>query len=67
MGKLTDEQVENWRKVLTSILGPYALIMPRENVQAIRDKMESEQHLAQQTSRLSSDTSELIDDERHDP
>lgn len=28
-GKLSDEQIENWRKVLVSVLGPYALIARR--------------------------------------
>lgn len=37
---LTDEQVENWRKILCVTLGPYALIAPREQIQAIRDKMQ---------------------------
>jgi len=37
---LTDEQIDNWRKVLSMSLGPYALIMPKEEVQAIRDKMQ---------------------------
>ena len=35
---LTDEQVENWRKVLLGMIGPYALIMPREDIQAFREK-----------------------------
>ena len=39
--KLTPEQIENWRKVLSMTLGPYALIMPDEEVQAMRDKMQS--------------------------
>ena len=37
---LTDEQIENWRKVLSMTLGPYALIMPKEDVQKMRDKMQ---------------------------
>lgn len=36
---LTDEQVENWRKVLLSLLGPYARLMTREQIQAYRDRM----------------------------
>ena len=38
--KLTDEQIENWRKVLSTTLGPYALIMPKEEVQKMKDKMQ---------------------------
>ena len=38
--KLSDEQIENWRKTLCGMIGPYALIMPKEEVQAIRDKMQ---------------------------
>jgi hypothetical protein len=40
--QLTDEQIENWRKVLCGILGPYALIMTREQIQAFRDKMQKD-------------------------
>lgn len=40
-GKLTDEQVANWRKVMCSVLGPWALIMPREDVERLRDKMQA--------------------------
>lgn len=37
---LSKEQIENWRKVLCHQLGPYALIMPEEQIQAIRDRMQ---------------------------
>ena len=40
-GRLTDAQVENWRKVLLGTLGPYALMMTREQIQAYRDRMQS--------------------------
>ena len=39
--KLSDEQVKHWREVLSMTLGPYAFIMPREDVQKMRDKMQS--------------------------
>ena len=42
MSELTDEQVKNWREVLCATLGPYALLMPREQVQAFRDKMQTQ-------------------------
>lgn len=38
---MTDEQVENWRKVLLFILGPYARLMTREQIQAYRDLMQA--------------------------
>jgi len=37
---LTDYQVENWRPILYRLLGPYALIMTRDEVQAIKDLMQ---------------------------
>jgi len=40
--EMTDEQIENFRTVLVGRLGPYALLMPKEKVQAIRDRMQSE-------------------------
>lgn len=40
--QLTDEQVAHWRQILITIVGPYALHMPREQVQAFRDKMQAQ-------------------------
>lgn len=37
---LTDQQIENWRKILSFQFGPYALFMPREMVQNFRDRMQ---------------------------
>lgn len=37
---LTTEQVENWRKVLSGMIGPYALIMPTTHVEAFRKRMQ---------------------------
>lgn len=31
--KLTDEQVENWRKILLKIIGQFALVAPREEIE----------------------------------
>ena len=31
--KLTPEQIQNWRKVLVGMFGPYALLMPDAEVQ----------------------------------
>ncbi len=41
-GQLSDKQIENWRKVLFLSLGPYALIMPKNEIQKIHDKMQSD-------------------------
>lgn len=41
MEQLTDEQVENWRKVLYYQFGAYAMIMPKEDVQTYHDKMQA--------------------------
>jgi len=40
--KLSDQQVENWRRSLSLTFGPYAYIMPREQVQAFRDRMQAD-------------------------
>lgn len=40
-GKLTPEQIKNWRNVLAGMIGPYALLMPDEDVQAARDAAQS--------------------------
>jgi hypothetical protein len=37
---LTDEQIENWRKALCISIGPYALIMPKEEVQKLHDVLQ---------------------------
>jgi len=39
---LTPEQIKNWRNVLLGMIGPYALLMPDAEVQAMRDKLQSE-------------------------
>lgn len=38
---MTDEQIENWRRVLFQMIGPYAFFMPREHIQAYRDRMQA--------------------------
>jgi len=38
--ELSDEQVENWRRILAMTLGPYAYMMPKAEVQKMRDKMQ---------------------------
>jgi len=39
MDDLTKEQIENWRKMLVGQIGPWALMMPDEEVQALKDRM----------------------------
>ena len=39
--QLTAEQIKNWRTVLVMTLGPYALIMPDEQVLAMRNKFQA--------------------------
>jgi len=38
--KLTPEQIKNWRSVLLTLVGPWALMMPDEDVQRMRDEMQ---------------------------
>ena len=38
---LTDEQIKNWRITLSIQYGPYAMVMPREQIQILRDKMQA--------------------------
>jgi len=38
--KLTSEQIENWRKVLVGVFGPYAMVMSNEQIQDYRDRMQ---------------------------
>ena len=40
--KLTEEQIKNWRKVLSISYGPYALIMPEEEIRKIKGSMQME-------------------------
>lgn len=37
---MTDEQVKNYRNVLYGILGPYALLMSRDEIVAHRDALQ---------------------------
>jgi hypothetical protein len=38
---MTNQQIDNFRKVLCTQMGPLALIMPKEEVVKVRDKMQS--------------------------
>jgi hypothetical protein len=39
-GKLSPEQVVNWRRVLCATMGPYALMAPEAEIQALRDRFQ---------------------------
>ena len=47
--KLTAKQLDNWRQVLLTMLGPYALIAPDEQIQRFRDRMQA--HLSGDAAR----------------
>ena len=38
--KLSPEQIKNWREILFHMVGPYALVMPEETVQAFKDRFQ---------------------------
>ena len=38
--QLSPEQIKNWRRVLSAMLGPYAFIMSNEQIQQQRDVMQ---------------------------
>lgn len=42
MDKLNSEQLKNWRQVLFRMVGPYALIMPDEEIQKYRNKLQND-------------------------
>jgi hypothetical protein len=53
---LTDEQVENWRKTMVTVIGPYAAIMPREDVEKMAAMMQADMDaLADDFDRLNED------------
>lgn len=37
--ELSEEQVKNWRRVLIGMFGPYALLMPKEQIQMFHDRL----------------------------
>jgi hypothetical protein len=48
--KLTPEQIKNWRNALLGMIGPYALLMPDEEVQQMRDNMQS--HFSEPNAKI---------------
>lgn len=51
--EMTDEQVQNWRKMLCGVfgLGPYALIMPKEEIIALRDRIQKRVDLEERSTQ----------------
>jgi hypothetical protein len=39
-GKLTPEQIANWRKVLPVMFGPFAPLMTDDEIQLLRDRLQ---------------------------
>ena len=39
-GKLTPQQIENWRNVMLGTIGPAALFLSDDEIQAYRDRMQ---------------------------
>ena len=39
---MNDNQIENWRKVLSLSIGPYAFLIPREEIERIRGNFQRE-------------------------
>ena len=37
---MTPEQIKNWRNILCGMLGPYALIMPEEDIIKMKDNFQ---------------------------
>jgi hypothetical protein len=52
-GRLNAEQIKNWRNVLLGMIGPWALMMPDEDVQKMRDEMQ--RHLGDDSANDGSD------------
>ena len=48
---LTPEQIENWRQVLCGMIGPFALIIPAEMIQAYKDKLQAQVDKADEESK----------------
>ena len=38
--KMSPKQIENFRRVLVGMIGPYALMMPAEEIQRYKDSMQ---------------------------
>lgn len=42
MTQMTDEQIENWRKMLSRQIGVMAYLVPASQIQALRDKLQAD-------------------------
>ena len=38
---MTPEQIQNWRRVLCTMIGPYALLMPEHEIISMRDILQA--------------------------
>ena len=45
MEHLTTEQITNWRRVLAGMIGPYALLMPDEEIERLCHRMNRDAQL----------------------
>ncbi len=50
--KLTPEQIENWRRVLGGMFGPYAYVASDDQIQQMRDNMQAQCKLKQMTEEI---------------
>ena len=53
---MTKEQIANFRKVLITMIGPYGVIMPDEDVIAYRDRLQSRVNQLPKEDELSNPT-----------
>lgn len=49
---MNDVQIENWRKVLSLSLGPYAYFMPKEQIVLLRDRLQQKVDAVEQSRAL---------------
>lgn len=40
--KMTEDQIKNWRKILTGMFGAYALIMPESEIIIFKNKLQED-------------------------
>ena len=50
---LTDEQVENWRRVMITVIGPYATLMPRKEIEKMAAMMQKDINACEEEREVS--------------
>lgn len=55
--QLTDEQIRNWRRVMVSVIGPYALVMSKEEIQLLKDRMQAKANEIEADKRITGPSS----------